>query len=235
LAQRLVPLLEVGLLAADMEGDAVGIEPPLLGLAQQVLGHLGRTAELLAERPFGAAAIDQHAAEYARAGSGAGELVQFGFAVEGKQPPPPLVGPGDVLLLLDGVAEGNAVEGHAGGLHQLDLAAACGVELGTEPRQARQDLRRRVGLHGVEDMRRRQKLAHAPVVVLDHVEVDHQARRLGLLLSEVTKNTLSHRWGVPRQIRSSWFGGIVERDGGALRAARVSRYSTGSWSAEAAG
>jgi hypothetical protein len=34
--------------------------------------------------------------------------------------------------------------------------------------------------------------------VLDHVEIDHQARRLGLLLSEITENTLGHRWGVPR-------------------------------------
>ena len=73
-------------------------------------------------------------------------------------------------------------------------------------RQARQDLRRRIGLHGIEDVGRRQQLAHAPEVVLDHVEVDHQARRLGLLLSEITKNTLGHRWGVPRQSSQSWFG-----------------------------
>ena len=64
-------------------------------------------------------------------------------------------------------------------------------------RQARQDLRRRVGLHGVEDVGRRQQLAHAPEVVLDDVEIDHQARRLGLLLSEITENTLGHRWGFP--------------------------------------
>ena len=97
-----------------MEGDAVGIEPPVLGLAQQVLGHLRRAAELLAERPFGAAAIDQHAAEHARARRHAGELLQLGLAVEGEQAHALLVGPGDVLLLLDGVAEGDAVDGDAG-------------------------------------------------------------------------------------------------------------------------
>ena len=196
--QRLVPLLEVGLLAADMEGDAVGIEPPLLGLAQQVLGHLRRAAELLAERPLGAAAIDQHAAEHARARRHAGELLQLRLAVEGEQAHALLVGPGDVLLLLDGVAEGDAVDRDAGRLHELDLAAGGGVELRAGGRQARQDLRRRVGLHGVEDVRRRQQLAHAAEVVLDDVEIDHQARRLGLLLSEITKNTLGHCWGVPR-------------------------------------
>ena len=47
-------------------------------------------------------------------------------------------------------------------------------------------------------MGRREQLAHAPEVVLDHIEIDHQARRLGLLLSEITENTLGHRWGVPR-------------------------------------
>ena len=76
--------------------------------------------------------------------------------------------------------------------------ASRGVELGARGRQARQDLRGRVGLHGVEDVRRRQQFAHAAEVVLDHVEIDHQARRLGLLLSEITQNTLGHCWGVPR-------------------------------------
>ena len=234
LAQRLVPLLEVGLLAADMEGDAVGVEPPLLGLAQQVLGHLRRAAELLAERPLGAAAIDQHAAEHARARRDAAELLQLGLAVEGEQAHALLVGPGDVLFLLDGVAEGDAVHRNAGGLDELDLAAARGVELRARGRQARQDLRGRVGLHGVEDVGRRQELAHAPEVVLDHVEVDHQARRLGLLLSEITKDTLGHRWGVPRQ--SGQKAGSVEKSNGtygAKKAACVSRYSTGSRSAGA--
>ena len=235
LAQRLVPLLEVGLLAADMEGDAVGIEPPVLGLAQQVLGHLRRAAELLAERPFGAAAIDQHAAEHARAGRHAGELLQLGLAVEGEQAHALLVGPGDVLLLLDGVAEGDAVHGDAGRLHELDLAAARGVELRAGGRQARQDLRRRIGLHGIEDVGRRQELAHAPEVVLDDVEIDHQARRLGLLLSEITKNTLGHRWGVPRQLVRLVRWKSSNGTYGAKQAACVSRYSTGSLSAEAEG
>ena len=175
-AERTIPLLEVGLLAADMERDAVGIEPPVLGLAQQVLGHLRRAAELLAERPLGAAAIDQHAAEHLRARRDADELLQLRLAVEGEQAHALLVGPGDVLLLLDRVAEGDAIGRDAGGLHQLDLAARGGVELGAGRRQARQDLRRRVGLHGVEDVGRRQQLAHAAEVVLDHVEIDHEAQ-----------------------------------------------------------
>src|SRR5262249_17966509 len=123
---------------------------------------------------------------------------------------------GDVLFLLDGVAERDAVHANAGGLHHLDLAARRGVELRAEPRQARQDLRRWIGLHGVEDVGRRQQLAHAPVVVLDHIEVDHQARRLGLLLSEITENTLGHRWAVPR-LKADRFGGTSNGTDGANR------------------
>jgi len=115
------------------------------------------------------------------------------------------------------------------------IAAGGGVELRAGRRQARQNLRRRVGLHGIEDVRRRQELAHAPVIVLDHVKVDHQARRLGLLLSEITENTLGHRWGVPRQ--SGQKAGSVEMSNGtyvANWASCVSRYSTGSRSAAGA-
>ena len=115
--------------------------------------------------------------------------------------------PGDVLFLLDRVAEGDPVHRDAGRLDHLDLATARGVELGPRRGQTSQHLCGRVGLHGVEDVGRGQQLTHAPEIVLDHVEVDHQARRLGLLLAEVTENTLGHRWGVPRRIVS-----LSERD-----------------------
>ena len=48
-----------------------------------------------------------------------------------------------------------------------------------------------------------QKLVHAAEVALDHVEIDHEDRRLGLLLAQVTKNTLGHHWGVPRLKRQN--------------------------------
>src|SRR5262249_22300965 len=74
---RPVPLAEIGLLRADMEGDAVGIEPEEPGLAQQLDRHLGGAAELARERPLGAVALDEDAAEDARAGSGAAELLEL--------------------------------------------------------------------------------------------------------------------------------------------------------------
>ena len=91
-----------------MEGDAIGLEPELLRPAQQRHRHLGIAAELARERPFGAVALDQHAAEDARAGRGPAELFELRLAVEGEEPHALLIGEGDVALFLDGVAEGDA-------------------------------------------------------------------------------------------------------------------------------
>src|SRR6185437_15156636 len=58
-ADGAVPLRQVGLLRADMEGDAIGLQTKVARLAQEIDGHLGRAAELARQRPFGAGAIDQ--------------------------------------------------------------------------------------------------------------------------------------------------------------------------------
>ena len=49
------------------------------------------------------------------------------------------------------------------------------VEAGAELGQQLQDLRRRIGLHGVEDARVGQRLGEGEVVVAHDVEVDHEA------------------------------------------------------------
>ena len=128
-ADRAVPLVEIGLLRADMERHAIGVEPEIARLAQQLDRHLGRAAELARQRPFGAVALDQDAAEDARAGRRARQLLQLGLAVEGEEPHAPLVGEGDVALLLDRVAEREALGGDAVVEAQLDLAAAGDVEI----------------------------------------------------------------------------------------------------------
>ncbi len=54
LGNRRVPHVDVALLAADVEGDAVGHQAQLLGQDQQVQGHVRLAAELAAQRPVGA-------------------------------------------------------------------------------------------------------------------------------------------------------------------------------------
>ncbi len=115
--------------------------------------HLDLAAELAAERPFGVLAVAKNAAEHLRARSGARDLLHLDLAVDGEEPDALLVGLLDVALLLDGVAEGNAVRGRAGGQHHLDLADGGAIEAGAELRQHLEDLGVGIGLHGVEHAR----------------------------------------------------------------------------------
>ena len=174
--QRPVPGVLVGLLRADMERDAVGLEPELMGVLQHVRGHGGLAAELARQRPFGADAVGQDAAEHPGAGGGAGDLLDLGLAVDGVEPHAERVGPRDVALLLDGVAVADAVGRGAGREHHLDLGDRGGVEAGAEPGQQRQHLRRRVRLDGVEHPGVRQRLGEVLVVGAHDVEVDDEAR-----------------------------------------------------------
>src|SRR6185437_6668008 len=96
----------------------------------------------------------------------------------------PLIGKGDVALLLDGVAEGDALGRHAAAEAELDLAAARHVEARAEPAQEIDDLASRVGLHRVEHLGERQVRPERLIGLADHVEVDDEARRLRLLLAE---------------------------------------------------
>ena len=49
---------------------------------QHVDRHRGLAAELARQRPFGADAVGEDAAEHARAGRGAGDLLDLGLAVD---------------------------------------------------------------------------------------------------------------------------------------------------------
>ncbi len=80
-----VPLPEIGLLRADMERHAIGIETEFARSAQQLDCHLGGAAELARQRPFGARAVDEDAAEDLRSRSRTRQFVEFVRAVEGEQ------------------------------------------------------------------------------------------------------------------------------------------------------
>ena len=86
--------------------------------------HLGRAAELAGQRPFGARAVAQHAAEHLCARRRAGDLLDLGLAIDRKEAHAELVGARDVALLLDRVAEADAVGRRAGRERLLDLRHA---------------------------------------------------------------------------------------------------------------
>ena len=134
-----------------------GSSPSSRAWISRSAGHLGRAAELAVQRPQGAFAVDQDAAEHLRARRGNGDLFQLRLAVEGVELHAAGVGPGDVGLLLDGVAEGDPLRRDAEREHLGDLAGRGGVEAGALLGQARQDFLRRVGLHGIEHFGERQR------------------------------------------------------------------------------
>ena len=152
-----------------------GFEAEPVGMLEHVDRHRGVAAELARQRPFGAGAVEQDAAEDLRAGGGAGDLLDLGLAVDREQANAEREGAGDVALLLDGVAIGDAVGRGAGGEHHLDLGDRGGVEARAEPGEQRQHLRRRVRLDGVEDAGVRQRVGEGLVVVAHDLEVDDEA------------------------------------------------------------
>ena len=117
---------------------------------QDVGGVVRLAAELARQRPFGAGAVAMDAADDARAGRRAGDLLDLGLAVDREQRDAEPEGGGDLALLLDGVAVGDAVGRAAGRQHRLGLADRGDVEAGAELGQQLEDFRRRIGLHRVE-------------------------------------------------------------------------------------
>ena len=152
-----------------------GHEALPVGVLQDV-GGIGRlAAELARQRPVGPGIVAMDAADHPGAGCDARDLLGLGLAVDGEQPDAELEGGGDLALLLDGVAVGDAVGRGAGGQHRLGLAHRGDVEAGAQLDQELQDLRRRVGLDGVVDFAVGQRLGEGIVVVADDIEVDHEA------------------------------------------------------------
>ena len=151
-----------------------------MGVLEHVDGHLRRAAELPRQRPFGAGAVAQDAAEDLGvlgldAPGGARDLLDLGLAIDREQAHAELEGARDVALLLDRVAEGDAVGRGAGGEHHLDLGDRGGVEAGAEQRQRAQDLGRGIGLDGVEHARVGQRPGELGVVAAHDLEVEHHA------------------------------------------------------------
>ena len=175
-----------------MERNAVGVETGVAGLAQQLDRHLRGAAEFARQRPFGAVAGDEDPAEDARAGGGASQFFEFVSAVEGKQPHSRLIGPGDILFLLDRVAERQPVGGDRVAEAELDFAAARDIETGALAVEHADDLGGRVRLDRIINPSERQIMPQLLIGFDDHIEVDDEARGLGSLFGKKTGDPLAH-------------------------------------------
>ena len=175
-----------------MERKPVGDEAERMRALEHARRHLRRAAELARQRPFGARAVAQDAAEHFRARRGARDLLDLGLAVDGEQADAERVGARDVLFLLDRVAEADALGRRAGGQRLLDLGQRGGVEARAEARQQIENLGRRIGLDGVEHARVGQRAGEAEIVLAHDVEIDDEARPVFAVAGEEVPDAVSH-------------------------------------------
>src|SRR5216683_1309209 len=172
--QGTIPRLHLALLRADVERDAARLQAQTLGEVEHLDRHLRIAAELARQRPFGACAVIENAAEHFCAGGGTGDLLDFRGAIDREQANAEREGARDITLLLDRVAIGNPLRGCTGGQRHLDLGDRGAVEARAYRGQQRQHFRRRVCLHRVEHAAVRQRLREGLVVVTHDLEVDDE-------------------------------------------------------------
>ena len=178
--------MRIALLRADVERHAVGLEAELHRVLEHVHRHRGLAAEFARQRPFGADAVRQDAAEHARARRGAGDLLDLGLAIDREQAHAERIGARDVAFLLDRVAERDAIGAGTRGERHLDLRHGGRVEARAERGEQRQHLGRGIGLHGVEHARVGQSLGEGLIVLAHDVEVDDKTRPVvGIAAQEV--------------------------------------------------
>ncbi|ENN87458.1 hypothetical protein RHSP_28371 [Rhizobium freirei PRF 81] len=190
IGKRIVPGVDLGHLRADVKRHAVGFQTQLMGVDEHVDSHLRNAAELARQRPFGAFAIRQHAAEHTSAGSGTGNLLDFLVAVDGEEADTECMRTGDIALLLDRVAEGDAGSGRPGIERHFDFSDGRAIEIGAEAGEQAQHFRSGVGLDGIVDGAVRHGMTEGVEVVADDIEIDHQARTVRTSGSEKVANTL---------------------------------------------
>ena len=154
----------------------MGHQPALVRELQNVGRVVGLAAKLARQRPFGARAVAMDTADHAAARRRAGDLLHLGLAIDGIERNAELECRGDLALLLDRVAIGDALRRRAGRQHVVRLADRGDVKAGAETDQQAQDLRRRIGLDGIEHLGVGQRLGEAEIVLAHDVEVEHEAR-----------------------------------------------------------
>ena len=106
----------------------MGDKPQLMRALEHARRHVRRAAKLARQRPFRARAVAEDSAEDFCPPRGARDLLHLRLAIHGEEADPERIGAHDVLLLLDRVAEADAVGRRAGSQRLLDLAHRGGVE-----------------------------------------------------------------------------------------------------------
>ena len=175
-----------------------------MGVLQHVDRHLGRAAELPRQRPFGADAVAEDAAEHldlvrstGRSAARAIFSTSASQSTANRRTPSSRARAMSRSFLIVLPKEMRSAR-RAGREHHLDLGDRSGVEAGAEAREAAQHLGRRVGLHGVEHARIGQGAGEVQIVVTHDVEVDDEA---GPVFASIARGTrgCARSWRAPHQ------------------------------------
>src|SRR5712672_925455 len=95
---------------------------------EHIDSHLRIAAELARQRPLGAGAVVQDAAEHLGARRGAGDLLDLRAAIDREQANAEREGTRDVTLLLDRIAIGDPLRARTSGQRHLDFGHRGAVE-----------------------------------------------------------------------------------------------------------
>jgi hypothetical protein len=104
---------------------------------------------------------------------------------------------GDLALLLDRIAVGDALGCRARRQHRLRLAHRGDIEATAERGQKFKDFRRRISFDRVEHLGVRQRLGEVLIIVADDVEVDHEAGSVFGAMLEEFADTRGHPTQLP--------------------------------------
>ena len=186
-----------GLLAADMEGEAVRVKAHVGCAKHQVPREFDGGAEFARQRPVRALVADQDAAIDARTRGIGGQFFKLLGRIEGEHRDAGLMGGTNRRDLFDGVAVADRGGGGAGGHAGGNFLEAGRIETGLELHKTLQNRAGRIGLHCIVDARQRQRIANGAEVFFHTIHIQNQTRRCRTVISQVTGDLGCHRTCTP--------------------------------------
>ena len=159
--------------------------------------HFRNAAKFARERPFSACTIAEDAAEHARLRGHAGNLFNFGFAVDSKEANAEHERSFDIALFLDRIAEGDAISRCASSKRHFDFGDRGRIEAGAERGEQTKNCRIGIGLYGIEHARIRQRPRKRIVIVADDIKINNNARTVLTSGAQKFTNTCGHGTNSP--------------------------------------
>jgi hypothetical protein len=159
-----------------MEGNAGHIQSGFFGLQHQIQGFFPGAAKLLVQVHMGLGIVDPQPQQHRGARAVFRDLFDFAFAVIGHPVHPGIPAGLEPGIQLDGVGVDHPVPGNAQLAQGTDFSVAGHVEAGSLVDQQIQDMKVRIGFHGIMYFQLRDMLPQDIIVFLNLFQRQHQKR-----------------------------------------------------------